>query len=296
MHTKKNTLLLGAHMSIAGGLEQAVIRGESIGCTTIQIFTKSNRQWNAKKLLPADIALFLQTVAKSSIKKENIVVHASYLINLGSIDPIVSDKSIAAMVEEVQRCESLDIPYLVLHPGSSQLDELASSLDTIAENLDTVFQHTPGNTMILLETMAGQGNSTCYKLEHLASIYKKSKFKDRLGICLDTCHIFAAGYDIRTKETYNAFWLAFDLIIGIDKLKVIHVNDSKKELGSRVDRHENIGSGKIGIAGFELLFNDERFFMVPKILETPKNSLEEDILNMDTIKKLLSRETLRIYG
>ncbi len=283
-------------MSIAGGLEQAVIRGESIGCSTIQLFTKSNRQWKAKELSQKDIDLFKQTVRASSIQKEHIVAHATYLINLGSTDADINKKSIAALIEEIERCDALQIPYLVLHPGSSQTADITSCLDTITENLNTVFERIPGNTMILLETMAGQGSSTCYRLEHLAHIYQKSTFKNRLGICLDTCHIFAAGYDIRTQETYDAFWTAFDQIIDIDALKAIHVNDSKKELGSRVDRHENIGNGKIGLDGFKLLFNDQRFFAIPKILETPKDSIEEDILNMNTIKKLLSRETRELYG
>jgi deoxyribonuclease-4 len=235
-------------------------------------------------------------VRASSIQKEHIVAHATYLINLGSTDADINKKSIAALIEEIERCDALQIPYLVLHPGSSQTADITSCLDTITENLNTVFEHMPGNTMILLETMAGQGSSTCYRLEHLAHIYQKSTFKNRLGICLDTCHIFAAGYDIRTQETYDAFWTAFDQIIDIDALKAIHVNDSKKELGSRVDRHENIGNGRIGLDGFKLLFNDQRFFAIPKILETPKDSIEEDILNMNTIKKLLSRETRELYG
>jgi len=295
MQTKKQPLLLGAHMSIAGGLEQAIIRGESIGCSTIQIFTKNNRQWRAKKLSQNDIDLFKQKVSESSIKKEHIIAHATYLINLGSTNTDINEKSIAALTEEIERCQSLEIPYLVLHPGSSSEPNITSCLDTITENLNIVLQQAPGNTMILLETMAGQGNSTCYKLEHLAYIYKKSKFKTRLGICVDTCHIFVAGYDFRTQETYDAFWLDFDHTIGLDALKVIHVNDSKKELGSRRDRHEHIGSGKIGLIGFELLFNDERFFSIPKILETPKDNLKEDAVNMETIKSLLSNRTKYFY-
>lgn len=287
MPEKKQSLLLGAHMSISGGLEQAIIRGESIGCSAIQIFTKSNRQWNAKKLSLDDINLFRQTVGKSSIKKEHIVAHACYLINLASTDTDINKKSITALTEEIERCELLEIPYLVLHPGSSQNSNITEGLDTITENLDKAFENIPGKTMVLLETMAGQGTSVCYQLEQLAYIYKNSKFRNRLGICLDTCHIFAAGYDFRTQETYSEFWRIFDHIVGIDLLKVIHVNDSKKELGSRVDRHENIGKGQIGFLGFELLFKDKRFFTVPKILETPKNSLEEDIMNMNTIKNLL---------
>ncbi len=290
MHKKKQSLLLGAHMSIAGGLEQAVIRGESIGCSTIQIFTKSNRQWKAKKLSQEAIDLFTQTVDNSSIKKEHIVAHACYLINLGSTNPDINKKSMDALIEEIERCEFLQIPYLVLHPGSGQGADIMDSLETITKNLDSVIERTPGKTIILLETMAGQGTSTCHQLEHLAYIYKKSKFSNRLGICLDTCHIFVAGYDIRTQKTYDDFWKTFDHIIGIEALKAIHVNDSKKELGSRVDRHENIGKGKIGLIGFELLFTDKRFLTIPKILETPKNTLEEDILNMNVIKDLLSRK------
>jgi deoxyribonuclease-4 len=294
---KKPSLLLGAHMSIAAGLEQAIIRGESIGCTAIQLFTKSNRQWKAKKLSEQDIDLFKQTVRASSIQKGHIVAHAAYLINLGSSNAEVIKKSIAALIEEMQRCELLEIPYLVLHPGSNQTADTINCLETIVENLDTVLHQVPGKTKIALETMSGQGTSVCYQLEHLAYIYKKSQFKNRLGICLDTCHIFTAGYDIRTTETYHDFWKLFDHILGIDLLKVIHVNDSKKDLGSRLDRHEDIGKGKIGLAGFSLLFNDERLFNVPKILETPKKEgLEEDAKNMKTIIDLLSKKTKQSYG
>ncbi len=289
MNTKKQTLLLGAHISVSGGLEQAFFRGESLGCTTMQIFTKSNRQWHCKPLTASEIDLFKKRHAASMI--QTIIVHASYLINLGSANPEVLKKSIRGLKEELLRCEQLGIPYLVLHPGSNGTHANQKTLIQIAQELDNVFQSVPGTTMILLETMAGQGSSVCHQFEQLATIYTSSRNKTRLGVCLDTCHIFAAGYDIRIKEDYDKTIAAFDRIIGLNALRVIHINDSKKELGSRVDRHEHIGKGKLGLEPFRLLFNDKRFFNIPKILETPKEHLRDDLENMKKVVSLLDLTT-----
>ncbi len=292
MTHKKQTLLLGAHLSVAGGLEEAIYRGESIGCTTIQLFTKSNRRWFAKPLTQEAIATFRQAVSESNI--ESLVAHAAYLINLGSPKREIRQKSVQALKEEFSRCEQLGIAYLVLHPGSRGDSSETESLDLIATQLDEVAAAIPGKSMILLETMAGQGSNLCHRFEQIAYVYNKITHKERIGVCFDTCHVFAAGYDLRTEKKYQAVWDEFDRTIGLSRLKVIHINDSKKELGSRVDRHEHIGKGLLGSESFRLLFNDKRFFAIPKILETPKKHLSEDLMNMKTIGRLLSKLTKKM--
>ncbi|MFS8506992.1 MAG: deoxyribonuclease IV [Candidatus Babeliales bacterium] len=286
-HQKK--LLLGAHMSIEGGLHKAIERGIETGCTTLQIFTKSNRQWHAKAISSEEIEKFKQAVTASGINP--IVAHASYLINLASPEEATRKKSIIALKKELEVCSQLNIPYLVLHPGSHVNQTTKEGVALISQGLDQALQESPGTTIIALETMAGQGSSVGSTFEELAEIYQLSEHKKRLGVCLDTCHIFSAGYDFTEKKVYEAMWSEFDKTIGLKRLKVIHVNDSKKELGSRVDRHETITKGKIGAEAFALLFNDARFFDVPKILETPKATLAEDIYNMEIIKGLLTKET-----
>jgi deoxyribonuclease-4 len=285
----KQKLLLGAHISTSGGLHKALERGASIGCTTMQIFTKSNRQWNAKKLTSDEIEDFKKAVKAHDI--DPIVVHCTYLINIGSPNEETEKKSLAALITELQRCQELGLKYLVLHPGSHLNTDEDACLARIARNVDAALEAAPGETMILLETMAGQGSSTCYKFEHIARIRALSHHKNRVGVCLDTCHVFVAGYDMRTKKGYEQMWQKFDDTIGLDHLKALHVNDSKKDLDSHVDRHEDLGKGLIGLEGFRLLFNDERFFSVPKIIETPKADLPDDLRNMQTAVSLLSKET-----
>lgn len=291
--SKKHTLLYGAHISIAGEIKLAIERGESIGCTAIQIFTKSNRQWHAKEITHEEALAFKQAWKKSSIK--SVIAHAAYLINIGSPDKNIEHKSVSALKLEMERCVALDIPYLVLHPGSHANTDEQSCLKRIAHNLDQLFDTVP-HCSILLETMAGQGSSVGYTFEHIAQIMQYSQHKKRLGVCIDTCHIFSAGYDLTTKKTYDLLWKNFDKIIGINKLKIIHINDSKQACGSRVDRHTDIGKGKIGLEFFELLFNDSRFFDVPKVLETPKDNLEDDKRNMETLVSLLSSKTKKLLG
>jgi len=287
MSHKKQALLLGAHMSISGGLELAYQAGESIGCTAMQIFTKSNRQWAAKALNNDVITGFKQAQRASSIK--STIAHATYLINIGAIDHTTHQKSVKALAMELERCAQLNIPYLVLHPGSHGNTDEKSCLNKISDTLNTIFNTTNSNTTILLENMAGQGSSVCYLFEHIGHIIAASDFKKRLGVCFDTCHAFAAGYDFRTEQTYQDLWQTFNETIGIDKLKAIHLNDSKKSLGSRVDRHEDIGKGGLGLEPFSLLVNDPRFYDVPKILETPRATLEDYVRNMNTVKKLITR-------
>lgn len=288
---KKQSFLYGAHMSIAGEPAKAIERGESIGCTAIQIFTKSNRQWHAKPITDKEAESFKQTWKNSSII--SIIAHASYLINIGSPNKDVEYKSVHALGLEMERCNKLNIPYLVLHPGSHTNGDEQACLERISKNLDDLFDIYDGCT-ILLETMAGQGTNVGYTFEQLALIIKHSKHKRRLGICLDTCHVFAAGYDLRTEKSYKAMWEHFDNTIGINKLKAIHMNDSKQELGSQVDRHTDIEKGKIGTKTFELLCNDPQFFDIPKVLETPKEDLSDDKRNMDTLLGLLSTKTKKL--
>ena len=282
---------MGAHMSIAGGIYKSVERGESIGCTCIQIFTKSNRQWYAKPLTKEDIDEFKLTLKNSDIIQD-IVAHSSYLINIGSPNKTINKKSVESLSLELQRCEALGIPYLIFHPGAHLTSSIEKCLELIAKNINTIIDQNPGKTMLLLENTAGQGTNVGYTFEQLATIYKKVRKKSRVGFCLDTCHAFVAGYDFTTEKTYNAMWKEFAKVIGLKKLKVIHINDSKKGLGAHTDRHEDIGKGKIGLEGFRLLFNDKRFFDTPKILETPKDKdLKQDKMNMETIYKLLSPAT-----
>ena len=285
---KEHSLLFGAHMSIAGEICLAIERGESIGCSAIQIFTKSNRQWHAKPLSTQDMQAFKQTWKKSSI--QSIIAHASYLLNIGSTNAELEKKSMDALELEFNRCADLDIPYLVIHPGSHTSTDEESCIARISKNVDKLLTKVPHGTL-LLEIMAGQGSQVGYTFEHLAQIIEYSDHKRRIGICFDTCHAFAAGYDFRTEKAYNLMWEQFDKIIGINKLKAIHVNDSQKDLGSRVDRHTDIGKGKIGLKAFELLFNDPVFFDIPKILETPKDNLADDEKNMEILMSLISKKT-----
>lgn len=295
MKKKQHSLLLGAHMSIAQGFANSVEQGESIGCTAIQFFTKSNRQWAARAISDAEIDLYLSALKQSSIK--SVVAHATYLINLGSPDNATAKKSTIALKNELDRCDLLEVPYLVLHPGSRLESDEKESLQRVADNLNQAMAQTTSKTMVLLETMAGQGSTLGNTFEQLAFIRSQSEFKTRVGVCLDTCHVFAAGHDISTKAGYTKMWQSFEDVIGLSHLKAIHLNDSKKEVGSRVDRHTDIGKGHIGLEGFSLLINDERFFDIPKILETPKkDGLSEDLVNLNTIKSLLSHNTRKTLG
>jgi len=281
-------LLLGAHMSIAGGIEKAFERGASIACSAIQIFTKSNRQWGAKALTQQECDAFKAAQKTTGI---DVVAHATYLINIGSPDTKVRAASIHALAIEVERCAQLGIPSLILHPGSHLGFGEQECLERIINGLDEVLEKDTSRVHILLETMAGQGSSVCSSFEHIAFILKHSRHAHRLGVCLDTCHVFAAGYDFTTPQKYKDFWHMFDTTIGGNYLKAMHVNDSKKPCGARVDRHEEIGHGHIGLEGFKLLMNDSRLFDVPKILETPKDTLPEYRHNMDVLIGLLSRDT-----
>jgi len=277
-------LLIGAHLSISKGLDDVFRQADELGCTTLQLFTKSGRQWHAKPLDVEEIAIF--KAAHKAHHHMPLVAHASYLINIGSPDATLAHKSTAALAQELERCELLGIHYLVLHPGSHRDTDIESCLERVAHNLTTVLNKVPGSAMILLETMAGQGSTVGSSFEELGTILKKTHNNPRLGVCLDTCHVFAAGYDFTTPTGYAQLWHNFDAHIGKHALKVIHLNDSQKPLGSHVDRHCDIGTGAIGAAGFRLIMQDETLAHIPKILETPKESLDDDARNLDALRKL----------
>jgi deoxyribonuclease-4 len=283
---KYGDLLIGAHESIAGGIHQAFIRAESIGCNALQIFTKNSNQWLSKPLTEKDIEDYRTVSNKSNIK--HVVAHDSYLINLCAVDKLILKKSRYAFIEELRRCELLGIRYLNFHPGSHLGKGEKEGIKKIIESLNFIHEKTSGFKVIsVLETTAGQGTSVGYRFEHLREIIEGVENPERMAVCLDTCHVYAAGYDIGTSEGYFKTFDEFDSIIGLKKLVVIHVNDSKKGLGSKVDRHEHIGKGMIGKTGFLLLMRDERLKNIPKILETPKGKdLEEDKRNLNVLYKL----------
>jgi deoxyribonuclease-4 len=277
--------LVGAHVSISGGLYQALERGEKIGCNAIQIFTKNQVQWKAKPLSNDDVDRFFQSLTKSPIV--SVVAHDSYLINLGSPDHLGLEKSRLAFLEEIDRAELLKIPFLIFHPGSHKGAGEQFGLRLIAESLNFVHHQRPHHRVkLLLETTSGQGSNLGYSFEQLKQIIDMVEQSWRVGVCLDTCHIFAAGYDIRTRSTYEATMEKFDRVIGLDRLGAIHLNDSKKALGSRIDRHERIGEGQIGLDGFRFIMNDARLIKIPKILEIP-GDLQIFKLNLELLKSLI---------
>jgi len=272
-------------MSIEGGLYKAFERISLIKGESLQIFSKNQRQWDVPPLSTAEIKQFKE--AWKNWGKRPVAVHDSYLINLANPDTKKSNRAVAAFAKEINRAGLLSIPYLVMHPGSHVGVGIEQGLKQLTENLDRAFEKATEATavMVLLETTAGQGTGLGSSFEELAS---HSKYSDRLGVCYDTCHTFAAGYDISTKKGYSKTFSDFESIIGLDRLKIFHLNDSKKELGSRVDRHDHIGKGKIGLAGFKLLINDPRFAAHPMVLETPKGKdLKEDVENLKLLWGLI---------
>lgn len=281
--------MIGAHMSISGGAFNAFLLGEEVGCATIQIFTKNSNQWKAKELTSEDARKFREAQKKTGISP--VVGHNAYLINLASPKGDVYALSMEAMLVELNRAELLGLPYLVMHPGAHLGSGEKNGTKKIARSLDRLHQKTKGyKVKICLETTAGQGSAIGYRFEHLAEIIDQVKENERLGVCYDTCHTFTAGYDIRTRETYENTFKELDRIVGLSRLKVIHLNDSLKDLGSRVDRHRHIGQGKIGLEGFRLLMNDSRWENIPKILETPKEGgTAKDIENLNLLRSLVKQ-------
>jgi len=279
--------LLGAHMSIAGGLHLAFDRLREVGGRALQVFTKNERQWASPALSEESVRRFRESWrANGHIP---VAVHDTYLINLAASDTVKLEKSVHVFAEELQRTERLEIEYLIMHPGSHVGQGVEAGLERFVSNLDQALVLSgTSRVTVLIETTAGQGSSLGSTFEELATILSASHFGGRLGVCFDTCHAFAAGYDIRTEASYRETFSRLDDLIGLDRLKFFHLNDSKRSLGSHVDRHEHIGKGAIGLAGFRLLLNDPRFRHHPMVLETPKGKdLQEDRENLRVLRSLL---------
>jgi len=286
-NTKIRRPFLGAHMSIAGGVDKALLEGKKVDCDAIQIFTKSSRQWASKPYTKEEIEQFYLNQKETGIT--SVVAHDSYLLNLGSPDSRLRKRSIAAFIDEMERCETLGVANLIAHPGAHVGAGEAEGIKNIAKSLDEVHKACPGyKVKVTLEITAGQGSNLGYRFEQIGDIIDATKESGRLRVCFDTEHAFAAGYDIRTKEGYERTFTEFDEVIGIDRLAAFHLNDSKKEFHSRVDRHEHIGKGYIGVEAFRLLLNDKRFWGIPMCLETPKGpDLEEDRENLTLLRSLI---------
>jgi deoxyribonuclease IV len=283
--------LLGAHMSIAGGVGNALLAGKRVNCDAVQIFTKSSRQWASRPYTREEIAQFEINRKETGIA--TVIAHDSYLLNLGSPDPALRSRSIAAFIDEFERCELLAVSNLIAHPGAHVDAGEAEGIKTIAKSLDEVHKACPGyKAKITLEITAGQGSNLGYRFHQIGSIMDAIHESDRLRVCFDTQHAFAAGYDLRTREGYERTFSEFDEAIGLDRLAAFHLNDSKKEFNSRVDRHEHIGKGFIGVAGFALLMNDQRFWGLPMCLETPKGpDLNEDRENLALLRSLMKAQS-----
>jgi deoxyribonuclease IV len=279
-------ILLGAHMSIAGGVHMAISRARSIDCTAMQMFVKNNMQWFARPLTRGEIRAFLEHEQRAELL--SIFAHANYLINLAATNPLFHANSIRALSEELTRADQLELPFLVLHPGAHRGDGEEAALAKIIASIEEVFRKNPKvKTKIALETTAGQGSCVGHRFEHLAYIIDNVREPERLCVCLDTAHIFAAGYDISGESAIRKTLRDFDRKIGLDRLAAIHLNDSKTGRGSRVDRHQHIGKGKIGLDAFRFIMRSRRLSKIPKVLETPKGKdLREDVMNLKTLRAL----------
>jgi len=283
--------LFGAHMSIAGGYHNALLAAQAHECAVVQLFTKNSNQWAAKDLTDDDIRTFKRTLKQTGLKHPT--AHDSYLINLASPDDTLYRRSIEAFVVEVQRAEALGLSYLVTHPGAHMGTGEDTGLTKVATALDEVHTRCAGfKVKVLLETTAGQGTSLGHRFEHLARILELVKEPKRLGVCLDTCHVFAAGYPLAPEADYLATMKEFDGLIGLKRLRAFHVNDSVKGLGCRVDRHAHIGKGMLGLEPFRLLVNDPRFADRPMILETAKE--DPDGTDMDTVNMKVLRGLVKV--
>jgi len=285
MTVSENDPLVGAHISISGGFHKAVEHAEISFCKAIQIFTKNSNQWKAKPITNADIEKFVQARSKSNIRA--FIGHVGYLINLCSPREDIYRKSLESIKEEINRAHLLGLSDLVMHPGAHLEKGEDYAIKKIADSLNRIIDETPDiKTRFSLETTAGQGTSVGHRFEQIANIIKIVENKKRLSVCFDTCHVFAAGYDIREIQGWERTICEFSDIIGLDHLKVFHVNDSKKPFGSRVDRHEQLGIGELGLKPFEFLMQDKRFIDIPKILETPKGDdpVTNDIRNLDILR------------
>ena len=278
---------LGAHMSISGGLHLAIDRAVAAGCSVVQIFTRNSNQWKGKPVSENAAALFRSKFTASGLRE--VISHDIYLINLASPPGETRDKSLVAFRDELETCARLGINKVVMHPGSHLADSPQNGLERVVEAFDQLFGEVPQfEGRVLIETTAGQGSNLGRTFEELAAIINGSRFPDKFGVCFDTCHTFAAGYNTATEEGYRDTMEQFDRLIGVGRLQCFHLNDSKKGLGSRVDRHEHIGQGTLGLNPFRFILNDPRFATVPKILETPKGDHDEmDAVNLALLRGLV---------
>jgi deoxyribonuclease IV len=283
-------ILLGAHMSIAGGAFLAIDRAAEVGCTVLQIFVKNSNRWQGRPISDREVEEFKQRRLSSRLAQ--VIAHDCYLINLASTQDELWKQSIAALVDEMERCARLAVGHLVVHPGCHRGAGESEGIRKVAEALDQVINRTgESGARIALECTAGQGTSLGYRFEHLRDMIGASRNPDRLDVCLDTCHLFAAGYELREPEGYERTMESFSHVVGFPKLAVFHLNDSKKPLGSRVDRHEHIGRGQIGTAGFSSIMNDPRLAAVPKLIETPKGKTSrEDRRNLRLLRSLVGSQ------
>jgi deoxyribonuclease IV len=276
-------------MSIAGGYHRALLAAQSYDCEAVQLFTKNSNQWRAREIADAEIALFGETLRQTGVRQ--LLAHDSYLINLASPDQFLYRRSLEAFIVELERAERLGLRYLVTHPGAHIGAGEEAGIERVAAALDEVHRRCSGfRVQILLETTAGQGSCLGHRFEHLAVILDRLAQPQRVGVCLDTCHVFAAGYPLAPEADYRATFRAFDRVIGLERLKAFHLNDSLRPLGSRVDRHAHIGRGCLGLEPFRLLVNDRRFRDRPMILETPKEEggkQNMDAVNLRALRKLL---------
>jgi deoxyribonuclease-4 len=280
--------LIGAHVSIAGGIHNAVDRGVKAGCGVIQVFTQNSNQWKGKAISREDATLFREKFAASGLR--DVVSHDIYLINLASAPGEVQDKSLIAFKEEMERCAALGIGKIVMHPGSHNGDGEEVGIRRVCEAFDLLFSQVPQFTgKVLLENTAGQGTNLGYKFAHLKAIIEGCSFPDRFGVCLDTCHAFASGYQIAEKDGYRRTFDEFDQALGLSTLMAFHLNDSKKGLGCKVDRHEHIGAGTLGLEPFRMILNDPHFSLIPKFIETPKGDDDHmDAANLQLLRSLLA--------
>ncbi len=284
-------LLLGSHMSIAGGVEKAPPRAAEVGCSAMQIFVKNNNRWQGPPISNASAQAFKRNLAEAGIAPGAVFAHTCYLINLASTKEDVVAKSIPALEDELRRCQQLDVPGLVLHPGAHLGQGRDAGIAQIARHCRSIFDRTPDiQTRVLFEITVGSGTNLGSTFEDLHDLIAAVDRPDRVGVCLDTCHLFAAGFDLRTPECYHETMLSFDKIVGFQHLRAVHLNDSKFELGERKDRHEHIGKGHLGLDAFAHLLNDPRMKKIPMSLETEKDpDMAEDRENLDALRALIKK-------
>lgn len=285
--------MFGSHLSVAGGLHHAIVEAKKLGMDCVQVFTKNQRQWKVKPLEPDVVEQWHAARKETGIK--HVVSHDSYLINLASPDKDNLKKSRDLFVEEIDRCETLDIPYLVTHPGAHMKEGEEIGLKRVAQSLDAIHKSLPGyKTITLLEITAGQGTALGYTFEHLRSIIDQVKAPERLAVCLDTAHMLAAGYDLTSEKGARATFRELNKVVGLDLIKCIHMNDSKIERGKRVDRHEHIGHGYVSLEAFRVIVNHPKFKKVPKVLETAKEDHPSgkpwDVVNLDVLRGLVKNK------